>query len=397
MAKKKISDEECLSFLRSKWRLVLEQRFKYFLELNDDEVSYTNEILDAALITLEDVYNRYGKLKDPHFNFEIVSGDRGKYEQRLAEMLFYYQLLITGFQEICSNANGPDFFCKKGDYLFCFEVVTPTPSEKLEHLINKKGTLTQEERDFLFRDRLLCVTSAIERKLSDYQRYKCEGIITGEEKYIIVVNDTLLLPHDSPWYGVINHLCYADSTLPIVVDATLGTGEIKFDLDLYTNNKRGDIVSSEYSKVIVPGNISISINNGPAIQASDSVLFFDVSDSIKTRSGKSSVYLKVADIKGVSGYYQITLREDLFMYLVLPLYKSVRPISALISKSSEVEPLKKTISYRYFYSSEVDFVQPDMSPSFMFGLDLDEYNNINFYNMVHSRHLKKERKLVGSR
>ncbi|WP_429054958.1 hypothetical protein [Aeromonas veronii] len=395
MAKKRISDEECLSFLKLKWSQTLKQRFKYFFELQDDEVYYTNEIFDAALTMLERIYNRYGKLKDPHFNSEIASGDRGKYEQRLAEMLFYYQLLRTGFHEIGSNPYGPDFFCKKDGNYFCFEVVTPTPSEKLESLINKKNSLTQEERDFLFRDKLLCVTSAIDRKLSDYQRYKTEGVITGDEKYIIVINDTLLLPHDSPWYGVVNHLCYADSTLPIVVDATLGTGNISFDLDLYSNNSSDNIDNSEYSKIIVPGSLSVSINNAPAIQASDSVLFLDVSNSIKTRNGSNNINLNIADIKDVAGYYQITLREDLFMYVVLPPFKSILPTSSLVSKLSDAELLKRTIPYRYFYSSQSDLVQPTMSPSLMLGLDLDAFNNITFYNMVHCIRLKKEPKCVG--
>ncbi len=67
-----------------------------------------------------------------------------------------------GFSDIKSKDAGPDFVAEKNGETFCFEVVTPTPRDSIRELI-ERGELTSEERDLVFRERLLSVSKRLVR------------------------------------------------------------------------------------------------------------------------------------------------------------------------------------------------------------------------------------------
>ncbi|ESR69189.1 hypothetical protein T266_22495 [Pseudomonas aeruginosa VRFPA05] len=183
--------------------------------------------MNCMIQGLKSLFLNFSDLKDTQFNKQVMLDDVGIYSQRMAEMLFYYRLLGMGFEDIKSKDAGPDFVARKNGETFCFEVVTPTPQDHIRNLI-KQRKLEPEDRDTVFRERLLSVTSAIKDKLKKFEDHKAAGHVPEAAHYIIVVNDSLLLPYDQPWYGVLGELCFGDSTLPIAVDATLGSGDIDF-------------------------------------------------------------------------------------------------------------------------------------------------------------------------
>jgi len=382
MAAKKIPDDVCLVQLQEKWMSLFKSRFDFFLNLTERENTYTESVLEVAVSQLSDMFNKYNGLKDIHFNKEILLDDNGQYAQRMAELLFYYQLLRMGFSEIKSENTGPDFFCQKNGRKYCFEVVTPTPSKKIIDLINK-NELTNDEWRLVFKERLLAVTSSINRKIQDYETFKQKGIITGEEKYLIVVNDSLLLPYNKPWYGILNEPCIAESTLPIVVDATLGAGTIDFDLERY--NATDNLDTKKSRKLTIKGNLSVSINQGPTISEDDSYLYLDLNNIIRTRGDTDNINVNIIESGTVSGFYQITLREDFFFFHVIPAMSTFLPKSALISNVTDASSFKKDISYRYFYSKNEDLVQPTISPTVLIGQNLDDFNNQLIYKNIYKR------------
>ncbi|MFV8988258.1 hypothetical protein [Serratia fonticola] len=385
MAVNTTTKKECLAELQKKWMHIFNMRFNYFLNLSEKENNYTKSIFDASIVTLSNLYNSFSNLKDPLFDNEILLDSNGQYEQRMAEVLFYYQLRRMGFKDIKSNASGPDFYCEKNGEKYCFEVVTPTPSKMVIDLINKEN-VDQDERSTIFKERMLSVTSAINRKVDDYHKFKSSNIITGNEKYIVVVNDSLLLPYNKPWYGMMNNLCIADSSLPIVVDATLGAGMVDFDLERYSTIDTIDKMSIEPSKkMIVKSNFSVSINNQEPSIAEDGFLYINIKNRIRTRNDTNDIEVKIIESSGVSGFYQITLREDFFFLNVIPAAKNLSPISALISRKSDEEILKKAIFHRDFYSESADPIQPSISPALIIGMDSDEFNNRSIYNSIYSK------------
>jgi hypothetical protein len=385
MAVNTLTEKECLAELQKKWKHIFNMRFNYFLNLSEKENSYTNLIFDASVDTLSNLYGAFSRLKDPHFDNEILLNDNGQYEQRMAEVLFYYQLRRMGFKDINSDAYGPDFHCEKNGEKYCFEVVTPTPNKMVIDLINKEY-VDQFERNIIFKERMLSVTSAINRKVDDYHKFKNSDIITGNEKYIIVVNDSLLLPYNKPWYGMMNNLCIADSSLPIVVDATLGAGIVDFDLERYSTIDAINDMSIEPSKkMIVKSNFSISINNQEPSYAEDGFLYINIKNRIRTRNNTNDIDVKIIESSGVSGFYQITLREDFFFLNVIPAAKNFSPISALVSRKSDEETLRKAIFHRDFYSESVDPIQPSISPALTVGMNIDEFNNRTIYNSIYSK------------
>ena len=84
--------------------------------------------------------------------------------------------MVMGFSDIKSKDAGPDFVAEKNGETFCFEVVTPTPRDSIRELI-ERGELTSEERDLVFRERLLSVTSAIKNKLKSLYIDLCNCLI----------------------------------------------------------------------------------------------------------------------------------------------------------------------------------------------------------------------------
>ncbi|WP_156124019.1 hypothetical protein [Enterobacter sp. Bisph1] len=379
-----------LERLKEKWKQNFESRFEFFLNLTGEERKFTKDIYEAFLISLEQIYKDFIPYKDKHFDIEILSKESEKYDQRIAEVLFNFHLRRTGFVDIKSKNEGPDFFATKNGHKFCFEVVTPTPNQEIKKLINKKE-LNDSERILLYKERLLTVTSSISRKLEDLERFKEKGIVNEDENYIIVINDSLLLPYDAPWYGVINNVCISDSTLPISVDATMGRSEIDFDMELYNENYENTTSKSniKLKKMVVKNNISVTFNNQTST-GSDSFLYINVKEMIPTRKASNTIIVDISESTNAAGFYQITLREDIFFLLVFEHMRTNLPKSALISRTQEKYILRKNIPYYVFYNIHEDKVQPDISPAYILGKDLDHFNNQSIYNNLYSKFIKKK-------
>lgn len=334
-------------------------------------------IMDCMIQSLESIFLRFSDLKDTQFNKQIMLEDAGVYPQRMAEMLFYYRLLEMGFDNFKSKDAGPDFIAQKDDQTFCFEVVTPTPNAVVRELIERRELLP-EERDLVFRERLLSTTSAIKDKLEKFENHKAGGHVPEGAHYIIVVNDSLLLPYNQPWYGALAEICFGDSTLPIVADATLGSWEIDFS-DLY-GDKPETRDGEEFQSLIMKNNFGISFNGCPPVTPEDSLMRVKIRKKIPTRTNSDTILVDIAESVGVAGIYQITLREDLMFYHSFPSSRNVMPASALISAVKNKQLVREAILHTSAYAKNEDLAQPYMSPARMFGFEPDDFNNKTVYN-----------------
>ncbi|WP_278645039.1 hypothetical protein [Burkholderia lata] len=335
-------------------------------------------IMDCMIKSLESLFLRFSDLKDTQFNTQVMLPDVGVYSQRMAEMLFYYQLLKMGFENIKSKDAGPDFVAEKNGEIFCFEVVTPTPRDSIKELIGR-GKLALEERDLVFRERLLSVTSAIKDKLERFEAHKSAGHVPEGAHYIIVVNDSLLLPYNEPWYGVMAELCFGDSTLPIAVDATLGSGGIDFTDILGETPSEDD--GTEFQSLVMRDNFGVSINGRKPVIPDSSILRVKIREKIPTRRGTDTVAVDIAESAGVTGIYQITLREDLMFYHSFESGRSMMPASALISSAKNKQLVRNSIFFSSTYVKDENLVQPLMSPARLFGREPHEFNNQAVYNV----------------
>lgn len=374
MKRKNKTNTECLNYLREKWRSTLLRRFDFFIKSSTRSAAHMNSIINAIIQTLENIFLDFSELKDTQFNLQIMSPEDGVYDQRMAEMLFFARLKSMGFTDIQSDDSGPDFFAKKNEMEFCFEIVTPTPKKEIRDLINK-SRWNGGERDLVFKERLLSVTSCIDGKLKGLIRHK-KNFKRNDIKYVIVINDSLLLPYNKPWYGAMEHLCFGDSTLPIVVDATIGSA----DVEILPNQSVLENGSSDKRKIIVKGNISVSVNGGKAQRSSDSTLFVKTRREIPTRDLTNTINVNLLESTNADGFYQITLREDLFFFHVFSFSRQVMPHSALIASSDNSMSLKTAIMHTSLYSTSHDLVQPPMSPALFLGKEIDEFNNEAIYN-----------------
>jgi len=385
MTRKNKTNAECVAFLREKWRATLLGRFDFFIKYSPEAAERMNLIIDAMIKTLENIFFAFSYLKDTQFNLQIMSADDGVYDQRIAEMLFFARLRDMGFSDFQSGDAGPDFFAKKGGESFCFEVVTPTPKKAIRDLINKP-IWNAKERDLVFKERLLSVTSAIDGKLKGLTRHK-RNFAIDNAKYVIVVNDSLLLPYDKPWYGAMENLCFGNSTLPIVVDATVGSGDVDLANSMSQDALEGN--ASDVRKILVKNNISLSVNGGKAQMGGDSVLLVKMRKNIPTRDETNTIKVDLIESTSADGFYQITLREDLFFFHVFSFSRSVAPHSALITSSGNSEVLKRAITHLSFYSSNNDLIQPITSPARLLGRMPDEFNNQAIYDKYFKPALSK--------
>ncbi|MBG5949108.1 hypothetical protein I5E72_05055 [Proteus terrae] len=376
--KKNETDDSCIAYLRTKWQDILITRFKFFFDKSPQSAQRMELIIDCMINSLESLFLRFSDLKDTQFNKQVMLiGNSGVYSQRMAEMLFYYRLLGMGFDNIKSKDAGPDFIAEKNGETFCFEVVTPTPQDSIRDLIGQ-SKLTPEERDLMFRERLLSVTSAIKAKLEQFERHKSAGLVPEGAHYIIVVNDSMLLPYDQPWYGAMAELCFGDCTLPIVVDAVLGTASIDFTniLDEATSEDN----SYKFQNFVMKSNFGVSINGGKSVMPEDSLFRVNIRKDIPSRKKTDTILVDIIESIDVAGIYQITLREDLMFFHSFKFTQSIMPASALISSVKEKHQVRKSIFYSTTYSKDEDLIQPDMSPARVIGYDPSDFNNQAIYN-----------------
>ncbi|EKN3724293.1 TPA: hypothetical protein ACPZRY_001769 [Yersinia enterocolitica] len=375
--KKNRTNDLCIDYLQTKWRDILTTRFAYIFDKSPQSGQRMEQIIDCMIKGLESLFLNFSNLKDTQFNTQVMLPDIGVYSQRIAEMLFYYRLLGMGFGDIKSKDAGPDFVAEKNGETFCFEVVTPTPQDSIRELIGR-SKLAPEERDLVFRERLLSVTSAIKDKLERFEAHKSAGHVPEGAHYIIVVNDSLLLPYDQPWYGVLAELCFGDSTLPIAVDATLGSGDIDFTDILDEALSKDD--SDEFQNLVMRSNFGVSINGGEPVTPEDSLLRVKIRKEIPSRKNTGTVLVDIVESVGVAGIYQITLREDLMFYHSFKFGRTVMPASALISSVKNKRLVRNSIFFTSTYAKDEDLVQPIMSPARMFGFEPHDFNSEDVYN-----------------
>ncbi|MFP1902170.1 hypothetical protein ACLEDY_09295 [Lonsdalea quercina] len=367
----------CIAHLQTKWRSILTTRFAYFFNKSPESGQRMGLIMDCMIKGLESLFLKFSDLKDTQFNTQVMLPDVGVYSQRMAEMLFYYRLLGMGFGDIKSKDAGPDFVAEKNGETFCFEVVTPTPQNSIRELI-ERSKLAPEERDLVFRERLLSVTSAIKDKLEKFEAHKSAGHVPEGAHYIIVVNDSLLLPYDQPWYGAMDELCFGDSTLPIAVDATFGSGDIDFTEVLGEAPSEDD--GDGFQGFIMRSNYGISINGGEPVTPDDSLLRVKIRKKIPTRKNTGNVEVDIVESVGVAGIYQITLREDLMFLHSFKSGQTIMPTSALISSIKNKQLVRNSIFFTSTYAKDENLVQPLMSPARMFGREPHDFNNQAVYN-----------------
>lgn len=375
--KKNKTNDICIAYLQNKWREILTTRFEYFLKKSPESGQHMELIMSCMIQGLKSLFLKFSDLKDTQFNTQVMLDDVGIYSQRMAEMLFYYRLLEMGFEDINSKDAGPDFVAKKNGETFCFEVVTPTPRDHIRKLIEQRK-LEPEDRDTVFRERLLSVTSAIKGKLKQFEDHKAAGHVPEAAHYIIVVNDSLLLPYDQPWYGVLGELCFGDSTLPIAVDATLGSGNIDFS-DLLGEEPSGED-GVEFQSLVMRSSYGISVNGGETQTPEDSMLRVKIRKKIPTRKSTDTIAVDIAESVGVTGIYQITLREDLMFYHSFKTGQRIMPASALISSVKNKQLVRAAIFFTSKYAKDEVLVQPYMSSARLFGYEPDEYNSLAVYN-----------------
>lgn len=367
-ARKNRDNDRCMAHLRAKWRKILTKRFDYFFQKSPECGQRMELVIDCILQGLESIFLRFSELKDTQFNAQVMHDDVGMYSQRMAEMLFYYQLLGMGFDEIRSDDAGPDFIAMSNGETFCFEVVTPTPQSDVRNLIEQRR-LEPEDRDALFRERLLSVTSAIRGKLDQFERHKAAGLVPDGAHYIIVINDSMLLPYGQPWYGVLGELCFGDSTLPISVDATLGSWDLDFS-DLLGEASSGH-----------DGIQYLSASGGSLVR-------LRMRKKIPTRKNTDTIDVDIIESVGVAAIYQITLREDLMFFHSFKTHQQVKPPSALISSVKTRDVVRRSLFATSMYAKNEALVRPHMSSARLFGFEPDEYNNSAVYKYFFVPYLK---------
>lgn len=123
----------------------------------------------------------------------------------------------------------------------------------------------------------------------------------------------------------------------------------------------------------------ISVNGGEAQTPEDSLLRVKIR-KIPTRKSTDTVAVDIAESVGVTGIYQITLREDLMFYHSFKSGRSIMPASALISSVKNKQLVREAIFFTSKYAKDEALVQPYMSSARLFGYEPDEYNNLAVYN-----------------
>jgi type I restriction enzyme S subunit len=178
---------------------------------------------------LTDTYRRYcdEKLADKEFSKQLAGGNPAVYKQRLAEMLFADALWSDGFS-LSSSDRGPDFLVEKNGEKVWMELITPQP----EGIPSEYLAFPSEGVwDFPHKEILLRWTSAIDEKLCKLlgardgkkRGYLADGIVKEDERYIVVVNDVMLVRWPDQMNGI--------SQFPFPVEALMAVGpyEMKFD------------------------------------------------------------------------------------------------------------------------------------------------------------------------
>ena len=219
------NEVESVKKMLSKWQELLPCRYKqmyYFLDtVKADELHQKTmqELCDIAIKFLE------RKMYDAHFLNEIFNDDNGKYEQRMSEIMFFDYLDTNGFSVESKLKKGPDFKSVKDGNVIWFEVVTPLPLNLTDEQ-NQNISLepNPENNHKCYCECLQKILSVIDNKSEKIKQYRRDNIIKENDAAVIVVNDTLFSPNDSPMNGLSHCVYKGASGLPLVFEAVCSIG-----------------------------------------------------------------------------------------------------------------------------------------------------------------------------
>ena len=113
-------------------------------------------------------------------------------------------------------------------------------------------------------------------------------------------------------------------------------------------------------------NFGVSVNGGKVVNADDVLFSINVRKEIPSRTNARPVSVDIIESVGVTGIYQITLREDLIFF---------RTFKDFISPLKNKDIVRNSICHRYAYSKDENLVQPYISPAFILGLEPHDFNN----------------------
>lgn len=178
---------------------------------------------------LTDTYRRFCDegLADKEFSKQLATGAPAVYLQRVAELLLAEALWSDGFT-LSSSDRGPDFLAEKQGEKVWIELITPEPKGIPEDYL----TFSEGEAWALpHQEILLRWTSAIDEKTRkllggrDGKRkgYLADGIVKEGERYVIAVNDAMLVRWPDQITGI--------SQFPFPVEALMAVGpyQMRFD------------------------------------------------------------------------------------------------------------------------------------------------------------------------
>lgn len=143
----------------------------------------------------------------------------------------------------------------------------------------------------------------------------------------------------------------------------LGTEKINF-IDVSDEKLSKD--DSDGFQNIIMSNFGVSVNGGKVVNADDVLFSINVRKEIPSRTNARPVSVDIIESVGVTGIYQITLREDLIFF---------RTFKDFISPLKNKDIVRNSICHRYAYSKDENLVQPYISPAFILGLEPHDFNN----------------------
>lgn len=157
-------------------------------------------------------------LADSHFVLEITSGEGGKFEQRIWEMVLARRLRSCG-HSLTSGEYGPDFRMNHNGSTIWIEAISPSPKDiPAEWLtpprLDGKGEAVQAP----FNAILLRWTAALKEKHEKLAIYRAKRIISDKDVYVIAIDPNQLTANRPLDEGA--------SRLPFAIETVFPVGPI---------------------------------------------------------------------------------------------------------------------------------------------------------------------------
>jgi len=157
-------------------------------------------------------------LADGHFVRELTSGEAGKFEQRIWEMVLARRLKSRG-HSLASSDSGPDFRLSYEGRTIWIEAISPTPKDvPAEWLAPPRLDGKAEAVQVPFNAILLRWTASLKEKGEKLAIYKAKGIVADQDVYIIAIDPSQLTTNRPLDEGA--------SRLPFAVETVFPIGPI---------------------------------------------------------------------------------------------------------------------------------------------------------------------------